>query len=202
MRTLSLFALIIAAGCTKSSTLEKQLESEVIALQYTVRSLESMAKTCTGDGPGDRLYTELNQVFKGSEVEVDKRGRITILTMPVTYLFSERRLDVRDEARMGLDLLATALNLNPKHTLRLEGHAADGPVPSNAPGHADDNWMYTFVQAHALLDILVDEFDVAENRFTLISRNSYQPISDNDTESGKTKNRRIVVYIYPPGMNP
>ena len=197
-----LLPLLLAVGCAKSSQLEKQLESEVIALQYKVRSLEQLAKTCSGDGPGDRLFAELNQVFNGSEVAVKKRGRITILEMPVTYLFSERRLDVRDEAKMGLDLLATALNLNPKHSIRLEGHAAQGPVPANAPRFADDNWMYTFVQAHALLDILVDDFGVSENRFTLISRSSHQPISDNDTESGKTKNRRIVVFIYPPGMNP
>ena len=163
--------LLVLAGCPPrhdypdGSGLRGQLEREVIALQQTVRALEYELEHCDQGAEPTSLYHDLYQLFTGSEVQVGRDGSITVLTLPADYVFS-RGTDLRDEARMSLDLAATAINLHPDHQVIIEGHTDNSPPSGDLRRLYADNWALSFARAEAVMYALVEQFGVAPERFT------------------------------------
>ena len=204
-RTLPLVSAVLAlSGCPKGGggdNLQSQLESEVIALTQRLKELEANEGQCLDTGPADSLYAKAHQLFAKTEVTVGHKGRITIISMPADYLFSQGTLTMRAEAKMSLDLLATALKGVPEATIVVEGHTDDSTVPSPLNRAFPTNWDYSLARAGAVMQSLMT-FGVPERRFAVMGRGEQNPVADNDTESGKAQNRRVVVYVYPPGVLP
>jgi chemotaxis protein MotB len=101
-----------------------------------------------------------------------------------------------------LDFLATGLNANPNTLIRLEGHTDDTAVPYTLRRLYPDNWMLALGRTMRLMDALVNEFGMSEDRFSLASQGEFHPEGDNDTELGRAKNNRIVITLYPKGFHP
>ena len=84
-------ALLLGVACAPRHTypgggeLEDQLEREVVALQQKSRSLEAALATC-GEAES-RLYTNVHQIFAGSEAVVSREGRFTSITLPALRLW-------------------------------------------------------------------------------------------------------------------
>lgn len=191
------------AGCPTShrypdgSDLAGQLEREVIALQQRVRSLEFEAAYCSSDAGPDAMYQDLYSLLHGTDLALQREGSVTVLTLPADYLFSGGT-DLREEARMGLDLLATALKAHPGHTVVVEGHTDDRPPSGDLRRLYADNWLLSYARAEAVMVALVGTYGVPADRFALQARAHYDPVATNDTTSGQMKNRRVVVRVFPP----
>ena len=196
-------AILAACPSTHSypdgSGLVGQLNREVVALKQTVRALEYEAATCRDpNAKPDPLYQELHQVLNNTEVRVDRRGRETIVTFPAPHLFGVDELSLRQEARMTLDMMSTALNLHKDYSIEIEGHTDDVGVPMSLRQTFRDPFTYSAARAHAVMATLVDDFHVEETRFSVIGRGPNMPIDTNDTDAGRRRNRRVVMYVHPP----
>jgi outer membrane protein OmpA-like peptidoglycan-associated protein len=175
-----------------------QLNREVQALQQTVRALEVQAATCRDDqAPPDPLYQELHQILKNTEVKVERQGRRTVVTFPADHLFGVDPLSLRDEARMTLDIMSTAIKLNPNYTLLVEGHTDDLGVPPELRKKFGDPFTYSASRAYAVVDTMVNKFAVPRERFAIVGRGPNQAVDTNDTDSGRRNNRRVVMYLEP-----
>ncbi len=190
--------LLTACGGRGGANLENQLESEVIALNQTVRRLKIEATNCAETGGGeDTIYSDLKQIFAGTEVDVSLDRGATMLNIPVDHLFADAySLRFRDEATMTLDLLATALNLHPKHDVVVEGHTNDKLLPSNLVRRYGSHLDLSFQYAAAVMERLSKDFRVDEARFTVSARGPWAPIASNDVTSGQARNQRVTVKIY------
>jgi len=196
--------LAVGTGCPPKrvypdgSGLVGQLNREVQALQQTVRMLEYEAATCRDpQAAPDPLFQELHQLLSNTEVSIERRGRTTIVTFPAAHLFGVDELSLRQEATMTLDIMSTALKLHPNYTIDVEGHTDDVGVPMGLRKRFGDPFTFSAARAYALVDTLVNEFGLAEDRFSVIGRGPSRPISTNDTDVGRRKNRRVVMYLHP-----
>ncbi len=180
--------------------IEGQLEREIIALRESVSALEELAATCETGGRADPMYAELVQVLSGTDVTVEQKGVVTIVTLPDAHVFGSDAASIRAEARMTLDMVGTALNQRPTYTIVVEGHTADVAPNAQVARKYPDLWSLSYARADATKDVLVGEFQVAEDRFTLTARGPNAPIASNDTAAGQARNRRTVLYVYPPGV--
>jgi len=192
------------AGCPPKvvypdgSGINGQLEREVQALQQTVRMLEYEAATCRDpQAAPDPLYQELHQILSTTEVTVERRGRVTIVTFPAAHLFGVDELSLRQEATMTLDVMSTALKLHPDYTIDVEGHTDDAGVPPSLRKRFGDPFTFSAARAYALVDTFTSKFGLPEERFSVIGRGPSRPIATNDTDVGRRKNRRVVMYIHP-----
>jgi len=196
MRSCGFFLILVACAGGHSSNLESQLEREVIALNQTVRKLKVDVANCS-DGSSDTIYTDLNQIFKGSEIAVERKGGATQVNLPVSHLFSDAySLRFREEARMSMDLLATALNLHPNHAILVEGHTNDRILPTNLVRRYGSHLDLSFQYAAAVMQQLSESYQVDENRFTVAARGQWAPVASNDTTSGQDRNQRVMVRIF------
>ena len=60
-----------------------------------------------------------------------------------------------------------------------------------------DNWSLSTTRANAVVRVLTREYQVDPARIISGGRAEYHPVADNATEDGKSKNRRVDIYINP-----
>ncbi len=205
MRTWAPIVLLALAGCPAKHEypdgggLVGQLNREVRALQQTVRALEYEAATCRdAKAPPDPVYQELYQVLNGTEVQVDRRGRTTVVTFPADHLFGADELSLRQEARMTLDMMSTAINLNPGYRIEVAGHTDDRGVPMGVRDRFGDPFTFSAARARAVMATLTGSFGVDPSRFSVVGHGPNLPIASNDTDTGRRRNRRVVMTLHPP----
>jgi chemotaxis protein MotB len=175
-----------------------QLDREVIALKERNAWLEQHQGDCTGSNRPAAIYAELVQVLPGDLAKVAREGGNTLVSIPVSALFSSGALTVRSESTMVLDLLATALNLHPEQPIQVVGYADDSPVGSSLRRYYPSNWELAAVRAGAVASELIHKYQVDPARIMIASRGPMEPVAENDTPEGRDANRRIVVRILAP----
>lgn len=198
-RWLLLWALATACGARQDPLhLENQLEREVQALHQVVRDLRAQAEGCDAVGAPDAIYADLHQVFAGTETTVEREGAVTVVTLPVSVLFTDPYgLRFREEADMVLDLLATALKLHPSHRVQISGHTDDAMLPSDWVRRYGSHLDLSFQYAAAVMQRLSVDYAVPEGRFTVSAHGQWAPVASNDLPLGQQRNRRVEVRISP-----
>lgn len=190
--------VLLPTGCFSAGMgndkLVHQLDREIIACRERVERLEA-SQNWDSDEPSP-IYAELVQIFAGSEVAVDRQGPVTRVTFSAALLFAARSLRIRSEAGMYLDLMSTALDLHPDFAIEVRGHTDDTPTGG---GYFPTNWELSAARAAAVARELIDEYEVEPARVTISGRGAFEPVADNDTPEGRAANRRVEVYIIPPG---
>ena len=60
-----------------------------------------------------------------------------------------------------------------------------------------DNWDLSVKRATAVVRILQNEYNIPPVKMTAAGRGEYVPVAGNDSESGKSSNRRTRIVILP-----
>lgn len=60
-----------------------------------------------------------------------------------------------------------------------------------------DNWDLSVLRATAVVKKLQNDYDVAPEQLIAAGRSFYQPLTDNDTNENRAKNRRTRIVILP-----
>jgi len=204
--TASLLASVVLGGalglplldrdCPKRAVLE-QLDREVLACQERVKLAEEATRSCDTGGPPPAIYTELLQAFADTEVEVARDGKRVAVVIPTSLLFAPGSVEVRREAMLVVDLVATALKLHPEQSAWLVGHTDDGPLPRDAARRYGDHTTLSFAQAHAVAKVLAGRFEVDAGRLSSSGRGADRPRVPAETDGAREQNRRLVVLIGP-----
>ena len=180
-------------------SLVRQLDGEVVALRNRNQMLENRSRNCQDPYAAPApIYSELHQVFSSMEVEVWRNGATTLVGIPGEQLFGSGSVRVRREAMMVLDLLADALKAHPEQSILVTGHTDDKPLSGRLRQTYASNWELSSTRAAAVIRVLVGNFEVSPERFTVAGRAEFDPIEDNSTPEGRASNRRVVVSILPP----
>jgi chemotaxis protein MotB len=76
--------------------------------------------------------------------------------------------------------------------VRLEGHTDSLPI-NNQRFH--NNWELSAARSIAMLRILNEQYSVGRERMAIVGYADTNAIGDNQTEEGRTKNRRVDLVI-------
>lgn len=192
-----ILALLLACATLSESELVSQLDREVIGLQRKNRLLEERLEVCDQGETSAALLAQLSQVMSGTEVRVESDGPRVVVIVPGELLFASGSTEVREEAMMFADLLATAMQLHPELHAWVVAHTDDDALSGTMKKRYGDNWGLSSARALAFMQVLVGRFSVDERRFTIAGRGPSQPIATNDTPEGRALNRRVVVVLGP-----
>ncbi len=101
-------------------------------------------------------------------------------------LFDTAKADVKAESKPALDEVAKLLNGNAKLRLWVVGHTDSvGPVASNVD--------LSKRRAAAVIAVLVSEYHIAPTRLDSFGAGPYAPVASNDSDAGRTQNRRVEI---------
>lgn len=104
-----------------------------------------------------------------------------------SYLISETAGDV-------LSKIAKIIKDYDGYNVLIEGNTDN--VPINMP-NIRNNWDLSALRGSSVVQALQNQYGVDPKRLTAGGRGEYNPIAGNDTEAGKSKNRRTQIIITP-----
>ncbi|MEE3326679.1 MAG: OmpA family protein [Myxococcota bacterium] len=115
--------------------------------------------------------------------DVDPRGCWVI----VDTVFETNRSRIRPNQKGSLDRAILILRANPALRIRLDGHTDD-------TGGAEYNLTLAQKRAESARDYIVSQ-GIAPSRLSVRSFGDSRPIASNDTEGGRSQNRRVELSI-------
>lgn len=133
--------------------------------------------------------------FEGNGLSIEKRQGKVYVSMDETLLFKSGKYDVGVKGRDALTKLADILSLNKNIEIMIEGHTDN--IEFNGKGSIIDNWDLSTKRATSIVRIMTLNKMLNPKRLTVAGRSSYLPISGNDTEIGRAKNRRTEIILSP-----
>ena len=135
----------------------------------------------------------MEQATRGTGVQVSQTSDNRLkLDIPSDVSFDVGRSAIKSNFAPVLTNFATSLNQNPITTVSIIGHTdSTGSDAINNPLSVD--------RANAARDYLVGR-GVAAQRIATDGRGEREPIADNSTTQGRSKNRRVEIYVAEPAQ--
>jgi outer membrane protein OmpA-like peptidoglycan-associated protein len=137
----------------------------------------------------DKQEEEFRQELADTGVEVYREGDNLRLYMPGSITFNTGKSNLDSSFYPILKDVALVINKYEKTTLMVEGH-------TDSVGADDLNQRLSESRANSVKNFLV-QTGVDTRRISTVGMGEYSPIADNDTASGKQKNRRVELKIIP-----
>ncbi|MGC3965286.1 MAG: OmpA family protein [Rhodocyclaceae bacterium] len=131
---------------------------------------------------------QMEQATRGTGVEVTQTANNELkLEIPSDISFDSSSAAIKPQMRPILDRFAQTLRDNPVTRVRIIGH-------TDSSGSDAINNPLSVNRATSARDYLADR-GVAAGRIAVDGRGSREPIADNSSTSGRTKNRRIEIFV-------
>ena len=127
------------------------------------------------------------------ELSIDPEFRYVQLSMKGSILFDSGKADILNEARPILSKIGDILSNYDGYIIEVIGHTDN--VPMTSPTFKDNNWLSS-ARALNAAEFLIDNNKLDPQNVKYSGRGEYEPIADNNTSSGRAKNRRIEIRIF------
>jgi len=134
----------------------------------------------------DKQAEELKNDLKGATVE--RVGEGIIITFDSGLLFDLDSYQLKQATKSNLDQLAKTLNKYEDTNILIEGH-------TDSSGENDYNQKLSEKRAREVENYLASQ-QVKGSRITTEGYGEEQPLTSNETEAGRSSNRRVEVAIY------
>ncbi|WP_113636535.1 OmpA/MotB family protein [Nubsella zeaxanthinifaciens] len=129
----------------------------------------------------------------GLTVEV-KNGKVYV-SLTDKLLFPSGSIIIDENGKKALTQLAEVLKQQPDINIAVEGHTDSQRI--NNLGQIKDNWDLSVLRSTSVVRFLTDEQKVESVRMTATGKGQFQPLADNATAEGRSKNRRIEIVLSP-----
>lgn len=133
----------------------------------------------------DRQAEQLKQTIPGAEVI--REGEGIIVKFDSGILFDVNKSDLKAAAMSNIQNLAKSLKDNPETNVLIIGH-------TDNTGSDDYNAKLSERRAEAVKTFAMNQ-GVAGSRLNTQGKGENEPIADNSTEDGRSKNRRVEIVI-------
>lgn len=181
-------------SATQAESINKSLEN-IGAKDAYIKDLQyQMAKK-------DSLNLALVMNLKGAlkdvndqDVQVKVEGSAVMINLSDKMLFKTGKYDLTPQASTVLGKVAQVINAQPDIQFMVEGNTDNKPIKTE---YIKDNWDLSVLRATSVARALQKDYGVDPKRIIAAGRGEYRPIDANDTDAGRSKNRRTSIIILP-----
>jgi outer membrane protein OmpA-like peptidoglycan-associated protein len=198
--SLSVTAALLASGCADMTPAQRSaaIGGGVGALAGVAIG-DSRESAAIGAGVGAlggyiwstqmaKKKAAMEQATAGTGVGVTQTADNQLkLNIPSDISFDTGRSNIKSNLQPILDQFAQGLNSQPNTEIRIVGH-------TDSTGSEATNNSLSVNRAASARDYLVSR-GVDGRRIQIDGRGEREPIADNNTDSGRAKNRRIEIYL-------
>lgn len=128
------------------------------------------------------------------DIEINVEGSAVFISISDKMLFKSGSYEISEEAKSVLSKVADVIKAQPKIQFMVEGHTDNKPIYK---GQIKDNWDLSVLRATSVVRTLQNDYGIEPNRMIAAGRGEYLAVASNDTEEGKSKNRRTRIVILP-----
>jgi len=191
-----------AARVAEIQQQQEQLKAE--AADKTRLEQERAAK----DAEIQRLTRTHEELTKSLQAEIAKgdikikqvRDRLTI-NMVDRVLFDSGQSKVKPSGLKVLKQVSDILKNVTDKQIRIEGHTDNVPIGVKLKDRFQTNWELSTARATSVVRYLIEEGGVDRANLSAVGYADTKPIASNETEEGRTANRRIEIALYPKDLS-
>ena len=133
------------------------------------------------------------------EVDVQVLKGVVYISLADNMLYQSGSYEVNNRAKETLSKIAKIIQDYKDYDVLIEGNTDNVPVSTTSAKMKNirNNWDLSALRAASVVQYLQDNFGVSPKRMTAGGRGEYNPVTTNDTEVGKMRNRRTQIIITP-----
>ena len=133
------------------------------------------------------------------EVDVQVLKGVVYISLADNMLYQSGSYEVNSRAKETLSKIAKIIQDYKDYDVLIEGNTDNVPVSTTSAKMKNirNNWDLSALRASSVVQYLQDNFGVSPKRMTAGGRGEYNPVTTNDTEVGKMRNRRTQIIITP-----
>ena len=133
------------------------------------------------------------------EVDVQVLKGVVYISLADNMLYKSGSYEINDRAAETLSKIAKIIKDYKDYDVLSEGNTDNVPVntSSAAMKNIRNNWDLSCLRASSVVQALINQYGVDPKRLTAGGRGEFNPVTNNDTEVGKQRNRRTQIIITP-----
>lgn len=117
-----------------------------------------------------------------------------VISLPSSITFASGSAALSESGRNALHAVAKRLDGEfPHATYHVAGHTDTDPIRKS---DFSSNRELSLVRALAVLTYLVEDCQIPDERCVVVGHGQYRPVSDNATDAGKARNRRVEIVVH------
>ena len=143
------------------------------------------------------LTNKLTRSLNTSElrdVDIKVLKGVVYISLSDNMLFKSGSYEVSSQAKETLSKIAKILKDFKDFDVLVEGNTDNVPISKT---NIRNNWDLSALRASSVVQVLQNDFGINPSRLSAAGRGEFNPVTDNDTEVGKQRNRRTEIIITP-----
>ena len=134
-------------------------------------------------------YLDEQGLHDSVTLRIDERGLVVILADTTT--FESGSAEIKSEFIPRLIQIADILS-SVENYVRIEGHTDNVPVVG---GRFASNWEVSTARATSLVQLFINNSNIAPEKLSAVGYGEYRPVASNDTPEGRAQNRRVEIVV-------
>lgn len=128
------------------------------------------------------------------DVSIEVKKGVVYISLSDKMLFNSGSYTIKPAAEVVLGKIAKVVNDHSELDILVEGHTDNVPIKTD---FIKDNWDLSALRATSVVRFLQWKHGVKPERMTAGGRSQFIPKATNDTDAGKSMNRRTEIIILP-----
>lgn len=128
------------------------------------------------------------------DVDVQVLKGVVYISLNDNMLYKSGSYEISPAAASTLQKIAKIITDYSDYEVLVEGNTDNVPISKT---NIRNNWDLSALRASSVVQELQNKYGVNPSRLTAGGRGEYNPVADNDTESGRSRNRRTQIIITP-----
>ncbi|MGH7723945.1 MAG: OmpA family protein [Candidatus Eiseniibacteriota bacterium] len=181
-------AIVALTGCATKGYVNKQIAANNVTTETRIAGVQTQAEAA---------QTRADEALaKATLAERLAAGTLDYREVSIHEArFDFDQYELTDDARAALDDMATRLSSYPRYVLEIRGFA-------DATGPDRYNYMLGRERAESVERYLSTRHMVPPGRVAILSFGEEQPVADNESNDGRSQNRRVQVRLLDAQLKP
>ncbi len=139
-------------------------------------------------------FVDRSSLNEDDDVAININETVVMISISDKMLFNSGSYRVSSKADNILEKLANVINSEPSLDVMVEGHTDSRSINTAT---VKDNWDLSVLRATSVVRRLQNKFNVTPEQLIASGRSSFQPLTENDTREGRSRNRRTRIILMP-----
>jgi len=119
----------------------------------------------------------------------------TFITLPNAILFPSGYAAISQQGSKTLKAIGGVLERYPNRSICIEGHTDSVPIGPKMKDKYATNWELSAARAITVKNYMERNFKFDQRNMAVKGYGPFKPVASNNTQEGKSKNRRVVIVV-------
>lgn len=180
-------------------SVQPNTEETIVDNQTTELSQEELKAQVEqqGEKQSAQMYDEISEKVESYKIEdnvsLDYNSQYVSLDLNGALLFDEGQADIRDDAADFMKKITSILKRYQDCVVEVEGHTDNVPIHNS---NYQSNRYLSTARATKVYEYITDNTDFPDQNLKVAGYGESRPVASNDSEEGRSKNRRVTIKIY------